>query len=326
MGVDLTGSRWDLYRALSEPVRLRLLALGAEEELSIGELAELTGESQPNVSRHVAALKQAGLLSLRKEGTRSFIRLMNGVSEDAVVADAIKSGHGLCEKDGSLKRLGDILEVRDRVARDYFADAGKKNSSAKGAPSEYRAYLSLVASLLPRRALAVDIGTGDGSLLDIVAPMFDHVIAVDRSEAQLAFAKERVRSRGYKNVELVCSELRGEKLRSKVGQGADVVFAVRVLHHAPSPQAVLNELAALVRPGGSVLVLDYAPHEDEAMREAADLWLGFEPGLLKKFTKAAGFESCDVTPIPSTFRGEGPDAHLPWQALIARKASSKNSK
>ncbi len=321
--MELTAPRWDLYRALSEPVRLRLLALCAEEELSIGELAELTGESQPNVSRHVAALKQAGLVSLRKDGTRSFIRVTSGISTDAVVADAIKSGRALCEKDGSLGRLGDVLEVRDRVAREYFASATKKNGAAKGAPSEYRAYLTLIASLLPRRALAVDIGTGDGSLLDVVAPMFERVVAVDRSEAQLAFAKERVRTRGYKNVELVCSEVRGEKLKSVVGVGADVVFAVRVLHHAPSPQSVLTDLASLVRPGGTALVLDYAPHEDESMRDAADLWLGFEPALLKKFAKVAGFDSSEVVSVPGTFRGEGPDAHLPWQALVAKKASPK---
>ena len=92
--------RWELYRVLSEPARLRLLALAADEELSIGELAELLEESQPNVSRHAGALRQAGLLVDRREGTRTLVRVAPQGWEDAVVADALASGRALCDKDG----------------------------------------------------------------------------------------------------------------------------------------------------------------------------------------------------------------------------------
>src|SRR5436853_7160492 len=112
--------RWELYRLLSEPVRLQLLALAAEEELAIGELAELLGESQPNVSRHAAPLKQAGLLAVRKQGTRALVRLDDGAGEDPVVRDALESGRALCEEDGSLARIGDVLRARDAVAREFF--------------------------------------------------------------------------------------------------------------------------------------------------------------------------------------------------------------
>ncbi|MBV9949425.1 MAG: helix-turn-helix transcriptional regulator, partial [Myxococcales bacterium] len=86
--VDLAGSqRWELYRVLSEPLRLRLLALAVDDELGIGELADLLGEGQPNVSRHAAALRQAGLLRDRREGTRTLVRVSPGVLRDPVVAD-----------------------------------------------------------------------------------------------------------------------------------------------------------------------------------------------------------------------------------------------
>src|SRR5215472_8439112 len=88
--------RWELYRLLSEPVRLRLLALAAEEELAIGELAELLGESQPNVSRHAAPLKQAGLIVVRKQGQRALVKLAAEAARDPVVADALASGRALC--------------------------------------------------------------------------------------------------------------------------------------------------------------------------------------------------------------------------------------
>src|SRR5438094_9838847 len=95
--------RWELYRVLSEPIRLRLLALATVEELAVGELAELLDEGQPNVSRHAAVLRQAGLIVVRKEGTRVLVHLAEGAARDAVIADALASGRALCEKDGSLR-------------------------------------------------------------------------------------------------------------------------------------------------------------------------------------------------------------------------------
>src|SRR6185437_586659 len=103
MDVLETPQRWELYRLLSEPIRLRLLAVASEEELSIGELVDVLGESQPNVSRHVATLKQAGLVALRREGTRALVSLRD--DGDLVVRDAIAAGRAMCESDGSLKRL-----------------------------------------------------------------------------------------------------------------------------------------------------------------------------------------------------------------------------
>ena len=106
-------ARWQLYRLLSDPFRLRLLALAAVEELALGELAELLGESQPNVSRHAAPLRQAGLLAERKQGTRTLVRLPSEALSDAVVGDAVASGRSLCEADGSLERVADIVRGLD---------------------------------------------------------------------------------------------------------------------------------------------------------------------------------------------------------------------
>src|SRR5262245_34061265 len=114
-------SRWQLYRLLSDPTRLKLLALAAEEELSVGELAELLDESQPNISRHAAPLRQAGLLSDRRQGTRTLIRLADGARGDAVVADALEAGRKLCAADGSLGRVADVVLRRDAKTREFFA-------------------------------------------------------------------------------------------------------------------------------------------------------------------------------------------------------------
>jgi DNA-binding transcriptional ArsR family regulator len=317
-----SASRWELYRVLSEPARLRLLALAADEELSIGELAELLDESQPNVSRHATALRQAGLLRDRREGTRTLVRLPPDAAADAVVADALASGRSLCEHDGSLARVAEVLRARESAAREFFARPGK--SRADAVPAEIGAYLAAIAPLLPRRSLAVDAGTGEGRLLDVLAPVYERVVAVDRSEAQLARARDRIATRGYANVTLVQAELDAKELRRATGPGADAVFAVRLLHHAPQPARFIEQLAGLCARGGSLVVVDYARHDDESMREQADAWLGFEPAALRRFARAAGLEDPHVTKIPAPLCGDGPDNHLPWQVLVAKKTSNRD--
>ncbi len=329
--VDVAPSqRWELYRVLSEPARLRLLALAAQEELSIGELAELLQESQPNVSRHATALRHAGLLRDRREGTRTLLRLADDASDDAVVRDALASGRALCERDGSLARIGEVLRTREAAAREFFARPAKAKIDA--VPAEIGAYLAALAPLLPKRALALDAGTGDGSLLEVLAPVYERVVAIDRSDAQLAHARERAAARGFTNVTFVQGELDGRELMqavrpgAKQAAGADAVFASRVLHHAPQPERVVAQLASLCAPGGALVVLDYASHDDESMRTQADTWLGFDAAELRRFARAASLVDARVTNIPAPFCGTGPDKHLPWQVMVARKATNGEGK
>lgn len=329
-GMIATHPRWELYRVLAEPVRLRLLALAAEEELAIGELAALLGESQPNVSRHLTPLKQAGLVLVRKQGTRALARIAEGATADPVVADALASGRALCEGDGSLGRVDAIVRERDRANEEFFArpkpDEAPPSDDLHG--EAQGAYIAALAHLLPSRALAVDAGTGDGALIDVLAPAFERVVAVDRSGAQLERAHARVRRRGFSNVRLLKAELGAKELHDHVGRGADVVFASRILHHAPRPVDLVRQLASLAKPkdpcapgesGGAVVVVDYARHDDESMRDEADLWLGFEPEELRRFAKGAGLGDAVVIRLPAALCGHGKDARLPWQAMIARR-------
>jgi DNA-binding transcriptional ArsR family regulator len=311
--------RWELYRLLSEPLRLRLLALTGEDELAISELAELLDESQPNVSRHAATLRQAGLLSDRRQGTWTLVRMDATVTRDPVVADALATGRVLCERDGSLGRVADVVRARDRGTREFFARA--RAQSVAAVPScEWGAYVFALASLLDRRGLAVDAGTGDGGALDALAPAFERVIAVDRSEAQLSACRERVAQRGHRNVELVQGELGDPGLRARVGVGADLVWAARVLHHAPRPREAVRALGALLAPGGAMVLLDYARHEDEGLRtQQADLWLGFEEDELRGFFRDAGLRWAGAREVPSGYRGAGPDRGVRWVVAVGRR-------
>jgi DNA-binding transcriptional ArsR family regulator len=322
-GAVASHTRWELYRVLAEPVRLRLLALAAEEELAIGELAGLLGESQPNISRHLTPLKQAGLVLVRREGTRGLVRIAEATTADPVVADALASGRALCEADGSLARIAEVLRERDAVAREFFEenrdDAPARKRETADALDATAAYVAALARLLPHRHLAVDAGTGDGALLDVLAPSFERVVAVDRSGAQLDRARARVARRGYTNVSLLKAELGAPELREHVGEGADVVFASRLLHHAPRPVDLVRQLALLARIGGSVLIVDYGRHDDESMRDEADLWLGFESAELLRFAREAGLDDAEVIKLPAAWCGKGKDAHLPWQVMVSRR-------
>jgi len=316
-------ARWQLYRLLSEPFRLRLLALAAEEELALGELADLLGESQPNLSRHAAPLRQAGLLSERRQGTRTLVRLDAAAKSDPVVCDALLAGRALCERDGSLARIATLVRARDQKTREFFARPQRTDEPLVLAP-ELPVYIAALASLLEHRALAVDAGTGDGALLDVLAPAFERVIALDRSTAQLARAERRVLARGYDNVELYSAEIADSAVKRRVGEGADVVVAARVLHHAPLPRETLSALGELLRPGGSLLLLDYARHADEALREAqADVWMGFDAGELSEYARAAGLEQVQARELPRGLFQNSVDGHLSWLLLSGKRPGKK---
>ena len=139
--------------------------------------------------------------------------------------------------------------ARDAAAREFFSRPSASDGDP-GFPHELPAYLSALAPLISPRRLAVDAGTGDGSLLDVLAPIFEHVVAIDRADPQLERARRRVSSRGYAHVELVAGELEDPAILERVHAlgGADAVFASRVLHHAPKPVEALKALAALARP------------------------------------------------------------------------------
>lgn len=310
-------ARWELYKLLAEPIRLRLIALAAEEELSVGELADALGESQSNVSRQIKQLTAAGLLVSRREGTRSLVRFDSSHLDDAVIRDALRSGRRLAEKDGALARVEDLIAQRDLQTKSFFEQA----ETSAVAP-DWGVALGMLSLFIPERRLAVDVGTGAGQSLSWLAPLFERVIAVDRSEGQLAQARSLVAEQGWRNVVTEQAAYDSETFAERVQSegGASVVIASRVLHHAPKPQSALRRLAALLSPGGFALVLDYESHNDESMREQADLWLGFSAADLMMMAEAAGFEDVRTQRLHPSLRGAREDSHLPWQVMIGRKA------
>ncbi|MEM6961246.1 MAG: metalloregulator ArsR/SmtB family transcription factor, partial [Myxococcota bacterium] len=182
-GALAAGERWELYKLFGEPVRLRIMALLAEEELTVGELAELLGESQSTISRQIKMLRQRSLVQVRKQGVRVFARFAQEMERDPVVADALTAGTHLCRQERVFARAAEVVRRRDAAARAFFSHEPQAAVEAFSVPDEFAVYLTALSALLPRRALAVDIGTGAGPLLELLSPVYLRVLAVDRSEA-----------------------------------------------------------------------------------------------------------------------------------------------
>jgi len=290
-----------------------------EEELTIGELAELIEESQPKVSRQLKKLREQGLVSVRRQGAYAFCRLSDGLRGDAVLADALRAGDELCVADGSLDRISSVVAAREEASREYFARHGEVDEGL-GWPEQLPAYLMAVAPLMRAGRLAFDAGTGGGEFLEVLAPLFERVVAVDRESSQVERARLRVKRRGYRHVELMQADFSDPLVLSRLTElgGADAIFATRVLHHAPRPVQALRSLAKLGSPGAALVVLDYAAHQDQKLRdEQADYWLGFDAAELRTYAREAGLENPHVNLIPAQRTGVGPDGHLDWQVLIA---------
>jgi len=312
--------RSELFRLFAEEGRLQVLALCGEAELSVGELSSLLKDSQPQLSRKVAALKAAHLVETRKDGTRTWVRRVNG--DDPLVSEALAEGRRLCLKDGSLARLPKIIASREEKGLERF----EKTDAAAAPPSaiDHLAHLSALSGVLPARSLAVDVGTGDGRNLDVLAPLYQRVIAVDRSRSQLARVLERVASRGFTNVSVFegAYDDAGLAQRCDAAGGADLVFAGRTLHHASRPEAAVQSFARLLKPNGHLVVLDYLPHEDDSMREReGDVWMGFQPSAVEAWLDAANLSLSSQYEVPPAFHAEGPDRALDWHAYVARKRS-----
>ncbi len=320
------GSRAELYRVLADEERLKVLALVDEEALTVGELATVLSESQPQTSKRTAALRRAGLLEARKEGTRTF--LSRTPSEDAVVGDAVEEGRRLCRESGVLAKVSEVVLQREDFGKELFEAEDEEEEKKSAQKGVFRAHLRAISPLLPRNHLCVDVGCGEGAALDVLAPLYKRVIAVDRSRARLARCAKKIRRKGFGHVSVHEASLGDVGLVRSVDEqgGADLVFAGRLLHHASRPKQAVADLARLCRPGGAVAVLEYHPHEDEKMRaEQGDVWLGVDAKTIEEAMEGAGVKVVGRREIPKEDVGEGPDGHLHWHVVVGEVPHKLNS-
>jgi ubiquinone/menaquinone biosynthesis C-methylase UbiE len=281
----------DRFQALADPTRLRIVVLLRLMELSVGELAQVLGQSQPRVSRHLKILADAGVLERRKEGSWVFLTLAepDRVEPMFALVDAWADPTTKALFASDAARIETIRAERAEAANRYFAghaEVWDQIRSLHVAESEVERAIDFA---LGKRSLGrlVDIGTGTGRMIELFGPRSSHAIGVDRSSDMLRLARVKLEAAG------IASSLRqGDMYALPLGdQSAETIVIHQVLHYAHSPAAAIAEAARVLAPGGTLLVVDFAAHEREELRERdAHIRLGFEDEVMTAWFASAGLE------------------------------------
>jgi ubiquinone/menaquinone biosynthesis C-methylase UbiE len=285
-----------IFRALADPTRLRIVALLRVMELSVGELAQVLGQSQPRVSRHVKILADAGLADRRREGSWVFLALGEARRTAPMFAaiDAWTGGEAAAAA-GDLARLDAVRAERSAAAERYFEHhAGHWDAirSLHVAEAEVEAAIAAALGEGPLGRL-VDIGTGTGRMLELLGARTQSAIGIDRSPEMLRFARSRLAAAGQRDASVARAELRQGDMYALplADRSADVVLLHQVLHYAQQPAAAVAEAARLLGPGGRLLIADFAPHDREDLRDqGAHARLGFSDQQVFEWFGAAGIE------------------------------------
>jgi ubiquinone/menaquinone biosynthesis C-methylase UbiE len=281
-----------MLRAAGDPTRLRLLLLLRQAELTVSELIEIIGQSQPRVSRHLKLLCSAGLIARFKEGSWVFYRATddgNGAALGAALADLLP---GPPEVD--LKRLAAVREKRAAEAAAYF----KANASEWGRIRSLHAPEREVEEAILRQLTdepiesLLDAGTGTGRMLELLAPHAKRAVGIDVSPEMLAIARDTLLRGSLPN----CQVRLGDTYRLPFEAGGaltgfDVVLFHQVLHYLDDPAAAVAEGARVLRAGGRLLIADFAPHDLEFLRDDyAHRRLGFSDKEVQGWFQAAGLK------------------------------------
>lgn len=276
-------------RAAGESTRLRILAILARSELTVSELCRVLGQTQPRVSRHLRLLCEAGLLDRHAQGTSAFYRpSRTGQGRelfDAVLPLIDPQDPGM---QADLRRLATIRAERADAAAAYFESVATdwdKMRTRHVADDEVEAAMLEAVEDLNVRQL-VDVGTGTGRVLEIFADRIDHGLGLDLSQQMLDLARSRLDQLGLRH----CRVRQGNAYDLGLEAGTvDVAVLHHVLHFLDDPATSIYEAARTLRPGGRLLIVDFAAHSDESMRsDYAHHWLGFADDDVSQWCVDAG--------------------------------------
>ena len=303
--------------ALAEPTRLRIVALLADAELTVTELTTILGQSQPRVSRHLKLLVDAGLIERNREGAWAFFRLADTALARASAGQVLS---GLDLADAVLVddrvRLADVRAERAKAADSYFArHAGEWDRLRAMHVAEKEVETAILAAAGEGSFQAVlDLGTGTGSMLSLLAPRAVRAVGVDASHAMLAVARAKLDAAGQKNVQLRQADIYALPVERAA---YDLIVIHQVLHYLDDPARAIREAAKSLRPGGKMIVVDFAPHAQEALRDShAHRRLGFSHAEIDTMLNEAGLQPFAHQDLPPS--GEGQLTVSLWTARDPR--------
>ncbi len=292
-----------VLRAAAEETRLRILALLAEGELSVSDLTDILGQSQPRISRHLKLLVEAGLVERHREGAWAFFRLAENRASlaDPLVADLDRSAPPLSE---DRARLDAVRAQRAEAAQSFFARLAPKWDELRSLHVPEAIVEAAVLEALGPRPIGnlLDLGTGTGRMLGLLAPMAGKAVGLDSSHAMLSVARANFERLGIARVELRQGDIHAPPFARA---SFDLVIVHQVLHYLDDPARALKAAARLVAPGGRLLVVDFAPHDLEFLRTAqAHRRLGFSTEQIAGWLAEAGLPEVTARNLAPTASGQ----------------------
>jgi ArsR family transcriptional regulator len=280
-------------RAAAEETRLRILALLAEGELTVSDLTDILGQSQPRISRHLKLLVGAGLVERHREGAWAFFRLAEQGAAGVLrpILATVDRADPRVAADG--ERLAAVRQQRAEAAQEFFARLAPEWDRLRSLQAPEALVESAILDALGPKPIhnLLDLGTGTGRILQLLGPRAARAVGLDANHAMLSVARANLERAGVR------AELRqGDIHAPPFARGSfDLVVIHQVLHYLDDPVRALREAAHLVAPGGRLLIVDFAPHSLEFLRESqAHRRLGFAPEQVAGWLQEAGLD-CTLT-------------------------------
>ena len=278
-------------RAAGEDTRLRILVLLEAGELTVSDLTEILGQSQPRVSRHLKLMVEAGLIERSREGSWAFFR----------IADRDTIGHfarTLVEKldqDDTIimldrERLQAVRSQRAETAQVYFSKHAAEWDRIRSLHAPDAVVEAKIGALIGERPIRsmLDLGTGTGRMISLFGPLADRVVGIDASHAMLAVARANLERDGLRGVELKQGDIYALPVERN---SFDLVIVHQVLHFLDDPARAVREAAHVLAPGGLMILVDFAPHDLEFLRDTqAHRRLGFSAVQMTDWLKEAGLD------------------------------------
>lgn len=282
-------------KAAAESTRLRILLLLAAGELNVKDLTQILGQSQPRLSRHLKLLAEAGLIERFRQGSWVYFHVSDRSDGGKLVRRLLETVDG---RDPVLRRDSERAEAlkreREAAAQTYFRDHAADWDRIRALyVSESAVEAAIVTALAgPTYKLLVDLGTGTGRILEVLAGRFERGLGLDVNQSMLAYARSKLKTAGLSHAEVRHGDIYNVALPDGA---ADAVVIHQVLHYLSEPAQAVREAARILAPGGRLLIVDFAPHDIEALRdEQAHERLGFESVQVAGWLAEAGLGSPEI--------------------------------
>lgn len=286
-------------RAVGEPTRLRLLCLCAHNDLTVSELVQILGQSQPRISRHLKLLCEAGLLERRSEGNWAYFRVTDrGAAADLSrhLVDLLGPGDTVLQ--GDLERLESLIRARIERADAYFAENAARWHDIRSLYVDEAEIERCLIDAMTNETVddLLDIGTGTGRMVELLAPRVGRAIGIDQSRAMLQVARANLERHGIKNGSVQRANMYSLPMAPRSFDG---IVMHQVLHYAEHPGEAIAEAGRVLRDGAPLAIVDFARHERADLRDAhAHRWLGFDQDDIALWADRAGLTVDRTVDLP----------------------------